>query len=67
MLFRSELRGLAEKADRLIVHHEPQFNEHKKKNTGPPQQDNKSTLCWYHARFADRATRCEEPCAWPEN
>jgi hypothetical protein len=24
-----------------------------------------SPLCYFHVRYGDKATRCEEPCAWP--
>jgi len=24
-------------------------------------------MCYYHARFADKANKCEPPCAWPGN
>lgn len=24
-------------------------------------------LCWYHRRYAERATHCHQPCSWSEN
>ena len=24
-------------------------------------------LCWYHSRFAERATKCQQPCSWHLN
>ena len=28
----------------------------------PPTQS--TGLCWYHARFAEKAARCNQPCSW---
>jgi hypothetical protein len=28
-----------------------------------PSDERKSPLCWLHIRFADKARRCEQPCA----
>ena len=28
----------------------------------PPSQS--TGLCWYHARFAEKAARCNQPCSW---
>lgn len=25
------------------------------------------SLCWYHRRYAERATRCHQPCSWSGN
>ncbi|XP_046397779.1 uncharacterized protein LOC124164494 [Ischnura elegans] len=33
-------------------------------NSRPPSSDG---LCWYHARFAEKAHRCEPPCNFAEN
>ena len=35
------------------------------KNQQPAQKQ--LDICSYHARFGDKAYRCEEPCAWSEN
>lgn len=29
-----------------------------------PAGDNQARLCWFHRRFAERATRCHGPCSW---
>ena len=33
----------------------------------PPGSSNADTLCWYHASFGSRSTRCRAPCAWTGN
>jgi hypothetical protein len=35
---------------------------------GKQKQDNQqSTLCWYHATYAEKAQSCTAPCSWAEN
>jgi hypothetical protein len=31
------------------------------------QGHKKSSLCFYHASFGDKANNCRAPCAWSEN
>ena len=33
----------------------------------PTPTGNKSSLCWYHGRFRDRAKKCVSPCSWSGN
>ena len=34
------------------------------RSPGPPQkQPNNDTICWYHRRFGDAATKCTPPCS----
>ena len=30
----------------------------------PAPPDKPTDLCWYHARFAEKATKCTKPCSW---
>jgi hypothetical protein len=30
-------------------------------------EDARSTLCWYHATFGEKANTCTAPCSWAEN
>lgn len=39
----------------------------KRKNSPPPQQQPDDTVCWYHRRFKDQATKCTKPCNWVES
>ena len=32
-----------------------------------PQQQQQQGLCWYHARFGNRASYCRPPCSWSGN
>lgn len=34
----------------------------RRRQQSPPVSERR--LCWYHARFASRATRCQTPCDW---
>jgi hypothetical protein len=39
---------------------------------GPPRRQaqaavRRTSMCFYHARFGERAKYCEEGCLWPEN
>lgn len=31
------------------------------------QESQQSTLCWYHATYAEKAQSCTAPCSWAEN
>jgi hypothetical protein len=40
----------------------------KKGKAGKPAADAaRSSLCWYHARFGEKAHSCISPCSWAEN
>ena len=32
--------------------------------TPSPSRPRTDGLCWYHARFAEKANRCQKPCSW---
>ncbi|XP_017891439.1 uncharacterized protein LOC108631786 [Ceratina calcarata] len=36
----------------------------KQRNNGKKKDGVKHDLCWYHYKFAERATRCTTPCKW---
>lgn len=37
----------------------------KRTKKSPVGYNNQSRFCFYHARFGDKAHRCEAPCTWP--
>jgi hypothetical protein len=40
----------------------------KRSKAGKPAADAaRSSLCWYHARFGEKAHSCISPCSWAEN
>jgi 23S rRNA A1618 N6-methylase RlmF len=40
----------------------------KRSKTGKPAAEAApSLLCWYHARFGEKAHSCTSPCSWAEN
>lgn len=61
-----DLRELAKEADRLAPMVERQVFQATDPGVDaaqrrPPKKDG---LCFYHARFGARATRCRKPCTW---
>lgn len=40
-----------------------QYNRDKSREKNNKSKD----LCWYHATFAAKASKCRKPCAWEEN
>lgn len=30
----------------------------------PPMPPEHESLCWYHAKFGDKALKCKDPCSW---
>jgi hypothetical protein len=38
--------------------------QHRRQRSQSPVEK-RSTLCWLHIRFGDKARRCEQLCAWP--
>jgi hypothetical protein len=93
----ADIRKIAEKADRLVIHYTPQQHDTvaalplssddedgdvaavRKQGKKPPAAKKKqkavklqknaaqSTMCWYHARFGEKAHACISPCSWAEN
>ena len=61
------LPALARKADTIMAAKQASasvaasFRPSKKKS--PPRRSDKTTLCWYHAKFGDKAKACRPPCA----
>jgi hypothetical protein len=39
----------------------------KQKATKAASSTAQSSLCWYHARFGEKAHACTSPCSWAEN
>jgi hypothetical protein len=37
------------------------------KSGKPGHEEARSTLCWYHATFGEKANACTAPCSWAEN
>ena len=35
-----------------------------RRHTPSPSRPRTDGLCWYHARFAEKANRCQKPCSW---
>jgi hypothetical protein len=41
---------------------------HRPRQEGPePGQSFRTSMCYYHAKFGERAKHCQEGCVWPEN
>jgi hypothetical protein len=41
--------------------------QHERREQSSDQGQKKSSLCFYHASFGDKANNCRAPCAWSEN
>jgi hypothetical protein len=41
--------------------------QHERRDHSGNQGQQKSSLCFYHASFRDKANNCRAPCAWSEN
>ena len=40
------------------------FRSLRRRSPSPAPPDKPTDLCWYHARFAEKATKCTKPCSW---
>ncbi|XP_011402733.1 PREDICTED: uncharacterized protein LOC105312074 [Amphimedon queenslandica] len=38
----------------------------RRRTPSPAPPDRPTTLCWYHAQFAEKATKCTKPCSWSQ-
>jgi hypothetical protein len=45
----------------------PRRNKKRGKGGKSTLEDARSTLCWYHATFGEKANSCTAPCSWAEN
>ena len=36
----------------------------RRRTPSPAPPTTATGLCWYHARFADKAAKCNQPCSW---
>lgn len=39
-------------------------HSHKRQTPSPAPPVQLTSLCWYHARFAEKAAKCLQPCTW---
>ena len=63
----TDLKSLVKSLTSLSAsHYNPTHRKHfPKRRTPSPAPPNRSTgLCWYHSRFASKATKCTQPCSW---
>lgn len=66
---RAEVTRLAELVASLTTHR-PRRDRSLSRNrrTHSPAPTNslqpQDSLCWYHAKFGDKAKKCQEPCSW---
>uniref|UniRef100_A0A1X7VXN1 Uncharacterized protein n=1 Tax=Amphimedon queenslandica TaxID=400682 RepID=A0A1X7VXN1_AMPQE len=38
--------------------------KHRTRSPGPPNRG--SSVCWYHSRYGNKATKCNQPCSWKQ-
>ena len=60
-----ELVGSLSAGDRSTQYRSPSPRHQPRSRTPPPASSH--SLCWYHARFGDRARKCTPPCSQSGN
>ena len=63
-----QLRGEVVRLQKLVTSlsatRHPRPNRRRTPSPAPPTRP--SDLCWYHARFAEKAAKCNQPCSWSQ-
>jgi len=71
-----DINDLAKAADDIMVEqatvqaavsHQPTIVNRAKPQVTTTDLPSTPGLCWYHRKYADKATRCRQPCSWPGN
>ena len=66
-----DCRELAKAADVLWSAHQASAIAVVKRHPSSPANSSRSSsgprFCWYHSKFGDKATKCNQPCSFPGN